>query len=85
MTNIVWLSSWKRNLSWNRGKDIMLGIFHRLYILYTLENCVRVLCLILLIKITLRPKMCFNYLVIPQFGTTSGQTLFETCPQICHN
>ena len=29
--------------------------------------------------------MCFNYLVIPQFETTSGQKLFKTCPQAWYN
>ena len=42
-------------------------------------------CLIVFIKLPLGLKMCSNYLVIPQFGTTSGQKLFETCPQRYYN
>ena len=42
-------------------------------------------CLLVFIKLPLGPKMCYNYLVIPYFGTTSGQKLFETFPQTCYN
>ena len=35
-------------------------------------------CLEVYIKIPLGLKMCYNYLVIPQLGTTSGQKSFKT-------
>ena len=31
---------------------------------------------------TLELKMCFSYLMMPQFGTMSGQILLATCPNI---